>query len=195
MQQVYVLLGKRLGREEYLHAVSKSGCRVALHPDAQLRVDALAAISRESPVDLVVCSGGRTAGGALPSEARSLALSVELADYGPRLPRFLLDEESLNTNENAERIKALLEKTQYFTLHVITSGYHAKRVDEIFRTHHLNIEVLPAEDIIARLIPERKEEMRRYKASFRFRMEQLREWVSRMLPKQLLTILAHLVRK
>jgi uncharacterized SAM-binding protein YcdF (DUF218 family) len=194
MQQVYVLLGKRLSHDSYLAKKGSDPNAWALHPDAQLRVDALAAISRQAPVDLLICSGGETAGFGLPSEAYSLSRGFLASDFGPRCPKILLDEESLNTTENALYVKKLLVGVQYFTLHVITSGYHAARVKEIFLAQHINIEVLPAEDVVGNLVPERKAEMLRYKKSLHVRAERVREWVSRMLPKGFLTKLAHFFR-
>lgn len=194
MHQVYVLLGKRLSHERYLRAKGDNPNAWALHPDAQLRVDALAAICREAPVDLLVCSGGETAGFGLPSEAYSLSRGFLSSDFGPRCPKILLDEESLNTAENAQCVKRLLLDVQYFTLHIVTSGYHVARVKKIFAAQHLNIEVLSAEDVVANLVPERRAEMLTYKKSLHVRLERIREWVSRRLSPRLLTKLAHYFR-
>lgn len=195
MRQVYVVLGKRLTPEKYLEVKSKDPGATALHVDAQLRVDALAAICRQAPVDLVIFSGGATAGFGLPTEAHSLWTKFLRADYGSHRPAILLEDESLNTVENAANVQRMVERVQYFVLHVITSGYHVQRAREIFQKQGLHVEVLAAEDVVANLITSRKAEMRQYKKSFRVWGERLREWVARKLPRRFLTSISHAYRK
>ncbi len=178
MHFVYVVLGKRLSRKVYLNTTEE----VALHPDAMIRVEALAMISRESPIDIAVFTGGKTAGDDLPSEAESMLFHYLGFPHGPVTPRCICERSARNTRENAIGVKCALKDVQYLTVHVITNRYHMNRVQKIFKSAGLNVVVLSAEDVIANIDPSRKEEMLRYKRSLPVRMEQCKEWIIEHLP-------------
>jgi uncharacterized SAM-binding protein YcdF (DUF218 family) len=183
---VYVVLGKRLSRKEYLSTDEE----VAVHPDALLRVEALAAISRESPIDIAVFTGGTTAGDDLPSEAESMLFHYLGLDHGPVTPRCICERKARSTAENAACVKSALKDVQYLTVHVITNGYHAERARKIFLAAGFNVVVLVAEEVIGMFAPERKAEMEQYKESFHVRFERVREWCILRLPTRLSAWLA-----
>lgn len=195
MHFVYVVLGKRLSRKEYLAAQIREEDGFALHPDARLRVEALAAIACESAVDVVVFSGGCTAGDDLPSEAESMLQAFLDADHGPRTPRCLCELGAESTVENAEGAKRLLRNVPCLTIHVITSGYHVERARKIFLAAGCNVVVIAAEEIIGMMVPARKEEMRRYKQSLHVQIEMIKEWCARHFPERFTRKLAAILRK
>lgn len=91
----------------------------------------------------VIVSGGRYGIPGLPTEAEYLA--AELRAQGIAADRIILEDEALNTRENATLTKAIVEERGFKRLLVVTSAFHMRRAKGCFEAAGLEADYLPVD--------------------------------------------------
>lgn len=91
----------------------------------------------------VIVTGGKYGTADLPAEAEYLA--VELEALGVEKSRIILEDQALNTRENATLTKAIVEKRGLKTLLLVTSAFHMRRARGCFEAVGLEVDSLPVD--------------------------------------------------
>jgi len=78
----------------------------------------------------VLIFSGAAADPSGPSNARAMATAAEAE--GVPSTAILLDETSINTNENAINVAAIVHKNDYHSIILVTSPYHQRRAEIAF---------------------------------------------------------------
>jgi len=91
----------------------------------------------------VIVTGGKYGTSDLPAEAEYLA--VELEALGVEKSRIILEDQALNTRENATLTKAIVEKQGLKTLLLVTSAFHMRRARGCFEAVGLEVDSLPVD--------------------------------------------------
>ena len=91
----------------------------------------------------VIVSGGRMPVPGLPPEAATLAEA--LVAFGIDRDRIIVEDQALNTRENAARTKALAEQRGLRRLLVVTSAFHLRRAKGCFEAVGLEADYLPVD--------------------------------------------------
>lgn len=89
--------------------------------------------------EMIILSGGRPAG-SRDSEAQ--AMRRFLLDLGVPDDNLLLEEQSLNSTDNARNTASLLRKRGISEIILVTSAYHMRRAEALFESEGLH--VIPA---------------------------------------------------
>jgi len=167
--------------------------------DSKLRVLAAGLIASEGRANNLILSGGKTAGPDQPSEAEIMKLYL-LHEY-PNLSNFpiRLEEESIDSIENARFTSEILKDNKEESILLITSDYHMLRASRDFQGQGLNIEKLPAEGIVSEHSSENEKFIRTYLKSQGIKKKQVVELALRQMMKldpkgKLLTLLARKLR-
>ena len=100
----------------------------------------------------IIFSGGKTAGKEWPSEAESMAkyLKKKFPEISDEV--LIMEKESFDTPENAEKVKALLEKYGINKIAVTTNGFHLERSRALFKNQGLEVCGFPAEEFLQKRI-------------------------------------------
>lgn len=122
-------------------------------PDLNGAADRLwyaAALYRAGKADRIVLSGGITSHTGDVSEAAAMAMV--LRDLGVPEEFLLLEEESLNTRENAEKARELLSGQDIDQILLVTSALHMARAEVEFRREGFAVTAAPTDYSIEPLI-------------------------------------------
>lgn len=98
-------------------------------------------VLRRGEARRVIVSGGSW--GDTPAEARTLG--DELVRLGVEPERIVLEEESKNTRENAERTASIVRREGMQSLLLVTSAFHMARAQACFVAADLQVDTLPAD--------------------------------------------------
>lgn len=115
-------------------------------PDLNGAADRLwhaAALYRAGKAGLIVLSGGVTSHTGVVSEAAAMA--AVLRDLGVPQEIMLLEEESLNTGQNAEKVRELLGGLGIERILLVTSTLHMARAELEFRRQGFDVAAAPAD--------------------------------------------------
>ena len=101
--------------------------------ELKLRCDAAAAFARSYPSSIIVCSGGAT-GSYNPDKNTEAGLMKKylVETHGIDASRIYTDEESTNTQENAENTLRILQANGIETMTIVTSSYHQRRGQAVY---------------------------------------------------------------
>lgn len=127
-------------------ATIERGIHVSL--EGKMRTLAAGEMYRAGLTDKIIFSGGKTGGKEWPSEAESMA--EYLKKKFPEIPNeaIIMESESFDTPENAEKVKAILEKYGINKIALETSGFHLKRSVKLFENQGLKVAGFPAEEFL-----------------------------------------------
>lgn len=125
-----------------------------LSHDGKMRTLAAGEMFKAGLTDRIIFSGGRTAGQKWPPEAESM-FKYFRKKY-PEIPEeaLLLEGESYNTQENAERISRILERYNLERVAILTNDYHLARSQKIFEQHGIKAAGFRAEEFLKKRKPE-----------------------------------------
>jgi len=126
------------------------GIHVSL--EGKMRTLAAGEMWRAGLTDKIIFSGGKTGGKEWPSEAESMA--EYLKKKFPEIPEeaIIMEKESFDTPENAEKVKRILETYGINKIALETSGFHLKRSVKLFEDQGLNVTGFPAEELLEKRI-------------------------------------------
>ncbi|KKU52748.1 MAG: hypothetical protein UX74_C0009G0026 [Parcubacteria group bacterium GW2011_GWA2_47_10b] len=121
-----------------------------LSQDGKMRVLAAVEMYKAGLVDKIIFTGGKASGEQYPSDAESMRRYF-LKKY-PDIPedKIILEEESLNTQENAEGVGAILEKYGIQNAALLTNSYHLDRAKKIFENQGIEVSGFPAEEWLSK---------------------------------------------
>jgi uncharacterized SAM-binding protein YcdF (DUF218 family) len=145
---------------------------------------AAAQLMRQAVAPWLLFSGGHTAGTGHPSE--SAAMRDYLYAHSPRreseLLSVLLEEKSIDTADNARRVREVCQDHGFRTIALLTTAHHLAAARGLFRTFGLNVcAVYAAEDVLHVRSRHHERFVRRYRGSCRYKREWVREQVRRPL--------------
>jgi uncharacterized SAM-binding protein YcdF (DUF218 family) len=169
------------GRSGVLVVLGKNWREKGTRLSVESRMNALAAaeLSRRLDVEAVILSGGRTAGPEHPSEA-ALMLTY-LQRHGPIPTRIVLEEQSIDTFDNAEHVRAILADRLHCAIYLATVDAHLPAAVTSFEANGLRpTAVYPSELLLLSRSPHHAAFVRRYRRSGRAILDRVRERI-RML--------------
>ena len=104
-----------------------------MRKELKARCDAAAAFARSYPSSIIVCSGGAT-GSYNPDKNTEAGLMKKylVENHGIDASRIYTDEESTNTQENAENTLKILQANGIETMTIVTSSYHQRRGQAVY---------------------------------------------------------------
>ena len=105
-----------------------------MRDELKLRCDAAAAAARSYPETFIVCTGGETGPNNRNHRTEADVIRKYLADEcGIAADRLLTEDESRNTAGNAVNVFRLLKQNGIRSVTIITSGYHQRWCQLLFR--------------------------------------------------------------
>lgn len=139
---------------------------VELGLPSRLRVLAAGEMLKDGIAKRIILSGGKTAGEENPSEAEVMRDYIHKRWPDIELDRIILEEESLDTTENMENTKKILDQEGLGEAVILTSKSHLKRAQHLAREYGLEETVgKSAEDELARRSHHYEHFLERYKRS------------------------------
>ena len=129
-----------------MSATKERGHHLSL--EGKMRTLAAGEIYRNGLAEKIIFSGGKTAGKEWPSEAESM--TKYLKKKFPEIPDevIIIEGESFDTPENAEKVKELLEKYGINKIALTTSGFRLERSRILFENEGLEVRGFPAEEFL-----------------------------------------------
>jgi len=115
------------------------------------RINVLSAgeLFNKSLADKLIFTGGQTLGEQYPPEAEEMARYLH-RNYPDISPDCIVTEgKSIDTPDNAERVKSILNKHGFGKLGLLATGVHLPRAIKIFRTYGINADGFVSENILA----------------------------------------------
>ena len=128
--------------------------------------------------DLLIFSGGRTAGPDRPSEARAMYAYMRRFFSEEQIPEeaVILEETSIDTAANAEHVHDILRHHGVEAVVLVTTRSHAPNARRLFINRGIAVRALSvSEDVVGRRSHGHAGFTRRYKRSRRARMERAKE--------------------
>lgn len=174
-----------------------NGQLIGLTLDSKIRVLAAGTLAQQGLATEIVLSGGKTAGADNPSEAQEM--QRYLLRKFPELKKFpvKLEQLSIDSIENAKNVAGLIDQNQPAIL--ITNRYHMLRASHNFQKQGIEIEELPAEQIVSERSKHHEKFIREYLQSCDIKKKEAIELALRATVRidpsgKLLTALAHKLR-
>lgn len=174
-----VVLAK--GWREYTIGGAKEGFRFHLSMESKMTSLAAGEMLKAGLADIVIFSGGKTAGKDLPSEAKAL-WDYTKSKY-PDIPeeKIVIEEESFDTIGAAEKVYDILEKFKLKNVALLTIGFHLPRSEKIFTNYGIKVHGIPSEEVLRNRSPDYQRFLERYLSSSRVRTEKIKEAILRGL--------------
>lgn len=132
----------------------------------------------------IIFSTGHTAGPEVPSEAR--AMKDYMLRHFPDISEeaVILEEESINTKQNAQEVSKIVGKHQFEHVGLLTVGYHLPRSFNEFQRAGVEVEQkFAAEDVLQLRSRRHQELIDRWHQSELVRKETNKERIARLLLK------------
>ena len=119
-----------------------------LSPDSRINVLAAGLLYKAGFADKIIFSTGHTAGEDLPSEAQ--AMKSHLLRIFPSIPEeaIILEEISLDTQENAKEVKKIIDKYKFENVGLLTVRSHLKRAIRLFEKAGLTASPFASEETL-----------------------------------------------
>jgi uncharacterized SAM-binding protein YcdF (DUF218 family) len=178
-----VVLGKNW-RQYPPHPTAEQSESFNLRLSIESKISALAAgeMFESGLIDKIIFSGGKTAGKQYPSEAEEMMkyMKEKYPDIADEL--VLLEKESIDTADNAERIAELLKENP--TLHKIalmTVGFHLARAEKLFEEFGIETTGFPSEEELKKRSPHYEQFVTSYLKSGRVKFKERKEAIVRGL--------------
>src|SRR3989338_3187317 len=93
----------------------------------------------------------------------------------------IVEGESIDTFENAERVAPILEKHGFQNVALLTVGFHLERAEKIFENMGISVHGFPSEEILKKRSPHYKKFVERFLSSGRVKKEKIKEAILRGL--------------
>src|SRR3989344_5662305 len=87
----------------------------------------------------------------------------------------IVEGESIDTFENAERVAPILEKHGFQNVALLTVGFHLERAEKIFENMGISVHGFPSEEILKKRSPHYKKFVERFLSSGRVKKERVKE--------------------
>jgi len=116
--------------------------------ESKMRALAAGEMFQSGLVKKIIFSGGATAGKEFGSEAN--LMRAYLKKKFPEVPEdaVLLEEESFDTPENAEKVKEMLQQHGIGSFALLTNAFHLARAQKLFELQGLTVRGFPAEELL-----------------------------------------------
>ncbi len=174
-----------LGRNWREYPSGKQSEEFKLHLSVESKMSTVAAgeMFKQGLVSKIIFSGGKTAGQAYPSEASAMA--EYLKKKYPQVPEeaIVLEEVSIDTPENAERVAGLLaEHPELKTIALLTGGIHLARAQTLFKEFGIEAHPFPVEEQLRNISKEYEQFVESYSTpSIEGATVQIKEWILQSL--------------
>lgn len=141
-----VVLGKNIGVDYSPQRIRNT--KGFLSPHSKINVIAAGDLYRAGLADKIIFSTGHTAGDDFPSEAD--AMERYLLEKYPEIPEeaIILEENSLDTWENAKEVKKILAEGSMQNVALLTVGFHLRRAKTLFESEGIQLAPFSADKII-----------------------------------------------
>ncbi len=151
--------------------------------ESHMRARAAAELIKQGAVSKVILSGGHTAGMDQPSEAQGMFDLIKryLGREGTVEPEFILEEQSIDTGQNAAKVQELLERMNIEHAIILTSASHVQRARQLFTNYGVSAEGISAEEQLRSVSERHGRFIDRYLGSWRQHQAQATEAVLRGL--------------
>lgn len=137
---------------------------------------------RNNIVDKVIISGGKTAGQEKESEAKAIFDFIEKEYPEIRKTSVILEEESIDTVENAKIIAELLKKNNISgPVALMAIGYQLDRAKTLFESQGVSVKGFPSESQLISRNSHYKKFLEDYNKSLKVRLHQVKESIMRGL--------------
>ncbi len=154
-----------------------------LSRESRMRVLAAGEMFKAGIIGNIILTGGKTAGEDSPSEAE--AMKFYLQSKYPQIldENITLEDSSLETSENMENMKGILDGKGLDEAIILTSETHLKRAEQLAQKNDLNIIAgATAEDQIISRSPRHYERfVESYTTSSGYKISQIKEFILRSL--------------
>ncbi len=129
----------------------------------------------------IIISGGKTAGQHLPSE--TAAMKDYILHMHPEISAdsIQVEESSLDTHENADRVLEITQKYNLNTLALVTVGYHLDRAQRIFENHDVSTFPISSEKFLLGRSSHYERFIENFNGSSHVTLEKTREWLLKNL--------------
>ena len=130
--------------------------------------------------DVLLFSGGKTAGKEWPSEA--MAMWHYTKNNFKNIPNeaVMLEEKSFDTDGNAVEVKKILDGMNSENILLLAIGYHLPRSEKIFKHFGIEFTSFTSEEIVKKYLPEHNNLLNEFRKSFRVKIELVREFLFRI---------------
>lgn len=148
-----IVLGKNIGVDWKPQNIRESIHQ--LSPHSRLSVLAAGLLYKAGYTDKIIISTGYTAGKGLttrekPVLSEAQAMKNRLLEVFPDIPEnaIELDEESLDTRGNAEKVKEILKKRGWKNVGLLTVGFHMDRAKMLFAKQGIKAKPFASEEVL-----------------------------------------------
>lgn len=147
-----IVLGKNVGYFGSKNKIRKS--KNFLSRKSEVNVFAAGLIVKNNISDKLIFCGGKTAGKDYPSEAE--AMKRFLLEKFPEISEdsLLLEEESMDTKQNAEFSKKIIEANEFSNIAFLTTSSHIPRSKKLFKKAGLILDSLSSQEIVSEFAPD-----------------------------------------
>jgi uncharacterized SAM-binding protein YcdF (DUF218 family) len=130
-------------------------------------------------VDLLVFTGGKTAGEEYPSEAEAMAAyCIQRYDIPPEA--IILECVAFDTITNARLVKKIFDDKGYDDAWLLSRKYHLKRAQDIFFREGMKTDPIPVEEILWFRSPRHRKLADAYMHSLHYRVVRIKEYLLRL---------------
>lgn len=177
-----VVLGKNWKEPPPFPQENRDDFKPRLSMESKMSALGAGEMLKQGLIDRIIFSGGKTAGEDYPSEAAAMA--AYLREKYPDIPDEMigLEEESIDTIDNAERIARVLEAhPELQKLALMTVGFHVARSERIFKDRGIDAYPFPAEEVLKQRSPHYERFLNTYEKSGRVTKEKIKELILQSL--------------
>lgn len=148
-----IVLGKNIGEEWDAKKIRER--KYQLSPHSRLSVLAAGLLYKAGYTDRLIFSTGYTAGKGLtesgqPTLSEAQAMKNRLLRIFPDIPEdaIELEQESLDTLGNAQKVKEILKKHNYTNVGLLTVGFHIPRAKMLFGKEGIEAKTFASENVL-----------------------------------------------
>ena len=148
--------------------------RIVLSLESKLISLALFELMNKGAAKRAIISAGKTAGQNWPSEGKRMLDYVLHHGYEGSVKDIFLEDESIDTAENAEKTKRIIRPYEK-NIGLLSISFHFPRAERIFRSYGVEANAIYAEDVLRGLNAHTDKLLREYKNSGRYLFEKVKE--------------------
>ncbi len=152
-----------------------------LNIESKMSALAAAEMVKAGLADKIIISAGATAGPEQPSEAG--AMLEFMVKNCPEIvgKTVILENESIDTAENAENVLPILEKYNLHNVALMAMGSHLPRTKKLFEAYGISAKAFPSEEFLVKRSPHYERFVQKYLHSPRMLSRLTREAILRSL--------------
>ena len=164
-----------------LSSLDKRTGKLKLSLDGKMRAIAAGELYEEGLTRRIIVSGGKTSGEGSPSEAEMMSNYLIRHFLTPE-GIITKEDKSIDTTENIERIKELLEKEKIEERVIMLSNqYHIKRIKKLSAISGLSADAINAESVLLKRSKHYRLFLKRYSGSCEMIIKKIKETILRGL--------------